>query len=279
MTTVLPLLLEPDALEPLLGRADLLILDTSNLGNYERGHVPGAIHMPPQALQCGVPPAPGKLPSLEQLSALFSAVGLTPDKQVVAYDDEGGGWAGRLLWTLEVLGHKNYSYLNGGLHAWANEGHPLQAEAPVAQRSEYAAKLDPTARATLEDIVAQLGNPQFAVWDARSADEYAGRRMVAARGGHIPGAVNIDWLEVMDRSRNLRLLPLETLRARLHALGLTEDKTVVTHCHSHHRSGLTWLVLKILGYADPKGYDGSWGEWGNHPATPVETHVPVEQGQ
>src|SRR5262245_12047468 len=97
----LPLLLEPDQLEPLLGRPDLLILDLSSAENYARGHVPGAIHMPASALQCGIKPAPGKLPDADHLSRLFSQVGLKPDSWVIAYDDEGGGWAGRLIWTLD----------------------------------------------------------------------------------------------------------------------------------------------------------------------------------
>lgn len=268
--STLPLLMEPDDLQPLLGRSKLLILDTSSAANYARGHVPGAIHIEPKALQCGVAPAPGKLPSTEQLSTLFAGVGLTPDTHVVAYDDEGGGWAGRLLWTLEVLGHTRYSYLNGGLQAWTNEGHPLDTEAHSRQPSNFVAQIHAEALATLEQIQARLGDSQMAIWDARSADEYAGRKVIGPRGGHIPGAVNIDWLELMDRSRNLRLLPLDALRERLQALGITPDKSVITHCHSHHRSGLTWLAMKILGYPDIKAYDGSWGEWGSRTDTPVE---------
>ncbi|MDB6063716.1 MAG: thiosulfate sulfurtransferase [Verrucomicrobiaceae bacterium] len=266
----LPLLLEPDALEPLLDHPDLLILDASSAANYQRGHVPNAIHIAPQALQNGIQPAVGKLPSVEQLSALFASVGLTPDKHVIAYDDEGGGWAGRLLWTLEVLGHHRYSYLNGGLPAWANEGHPLEADASVGVPSQFVAQIHPESIATLDYIRDHLGDHSFAVWDARSPDEYVGRKVVAARGGHIPGAINLDWIELMDRRRNLRLLPLEVLSERLQALGLTPDKTIVTHCQTHHRSGLTWLAMKVLGYPDIKGYDGSWGEWGNRSDTPVD---------
>jgi len=266
----LPLLLEPAELEAALGRSNLLILDTSSGDNYARHHVPGAIHISPQALQCGIKPAVGKLPSVEALSELFARVGLTPDKHVIAYDDEGGGWAGRLIWTLDVLGHKPYSYLNGGLAAWVNEGHPVETASSAGNRSKFAAHIDSTPIATAEQIIAQLGDPNFAIWDARSADEYAGRKVVAARGGHIPGAVNIDWLELIDRSHNLRLVPLEPLRTKLQMLGITPDKTVVTHCQTHHRSGLTYLAMKILGYPSIKAYDGSWGEWGNRTDTPVE---------
>ena len=72
-------------------------------------------------------------------------------------------------------------------------------------------------------------------------------RLVAARGGHIPGAINLDWLELMDHNNNLQLKPLHQLQAELNRLGLTKDKRIITHCQSHHRSGLTWLVAKARG--------------------------------
>lgn len=267
----LPLVIEPKQLQPLLGNKQLLILDTSSAENYGKHHIPGAIHIAPSRLQSGIKPAAGKLPSIEQLSALFSAVGLTDDLHVIAYDDEGGGWAGRLIWTLDVLGHKHYSYLNGGLPAWVNEGHPVETAITHRQPTDYQASIDTTPIAEIVDITTQLGNDNFAIWDARSAAEYNGEKVLAQRGGHIPGAINIDWLELMNRERNMRLVDLEQLQQRLDSVGLNKYKHIITHCQSHHRSGLSYLVMKILGYHNIKAYHGSWGEWGNQPDTPIDT--------
>lgn len=267
----LPLLIEADQLEPLLGHPKLLILDTCDTEKYRKYHIPGAIHIPPKALQCGSQPVPGKLPSTEQLTELFSNVGLNGDKHVVVYDDEGGGWAGRLIWTLDVIGHKNYSYLNGGLFAWGNERHSLESAPPQIKKTDYAITINKTVIAEVEDIIPQLGNEDFAIWDARSAAEYDGSKVLAQRGGHIPGAVNIDWLELMDRNNNLRLVDLKPLQQRLNECGLDKNKHIVTHCQTHHRSGLTYLAMKILGYKNIQAYHGSWSEWGNREDTPIET--------
>ena len=264
------LLLEPSDLEPHLGDKNLLILDVSSSATYARAHLPGAIHIDPSRLVCGIKPAVGKLPSQQQLDALFSSVGLTPQQQVVVYDDEGGGWAGRLIWTLDVIGHSRYAYLNGGIHAWANEGHPIEQSPNTATPSTVQVTIHPEPIAEAEDILQSLGDPSTVIWDARSREEYLGQKVVAARAGHIPGAVNLDWLDLMNRSQNLRLRDLEELRNTLNTLGITADKNVITHCQTHHRSGLSYLVAKLLGYPNIKGYHGSWSEWGNREDTPVE---------
>ncbi len=266
----LPLLIEPDQLLPRLDDTSLLVIDCSSRQHFDQAHIPGSVHLPPARLQCGIKPASGKLPDRQALSALFSQMGLTPDTHVIAADDEGGGWAGRLLWTLECIGHRQYSLLNGGLLAWIDEGFPVSRDAPSTGPSDYnVATIDTGPIASLEDILVQLESSDFAIWDARSREEYEGSKVLAQRGGRIPGAAHLEWTELMDKTRNLRLLPLPEIEAMLQRQGLTPEKHIVTHCHTHHRSGLSWFVGKLLGYPRIQGYDGSWSEWGNHSDTPV----------
>lgn len=270
-SAALPLLLEVDDFHQHATDTAVILVDVSSPDNYSRGHIPGAIHLPPGVLQHGGPPAPGRIPPLERLNEIFSYLGLTPQSHVIAYDDEGGGWAARLLWTLEAIGHHSYSYLNGGIHAWRKAGLPTESEPsqPTSKAVEVTVTGGPIAE--VEDILPRLGDADFAIWDARSPEEYLGLRSGAARSGHIPGAINIDWLELIDGANATRLVDLDNLRERLASLGLSADKDIVTHCQTHHRSSLTWLAMKILGYPSARGFHGSWAEWGNREDLPVES--------
>lgn len=267
----LPLLLEPDVFSSLpdSDRERVLLVDVCQTQTYARMHIPGAVHVPPPQLVCGIPPAAGKLPDVESLTRLFAGIGYSPDRSVVVYDDEGGGWAGRFLWTLDVIGHKSSSVLNGGLHSWAKEGFPLSNEPASPEPTPVSLSIDRSPMVDVSDILEDLEKSCSIIWDARGRDEYEGLKMTARRNGHIPGAVNLDWLELMDHDRNLRLLPEEILRQKLASVGINGDRPVITHCHSHHRSGLSYLASRILGIP-VRAYDGSWSEWGNLPDVPVE---------
>lgn len=266
-----PLLIEPEELQPLLNDVNLLIIDQSKLDVFLNAHIPGAVHLDFKDLQWGQKPTPGALPSLDQLSVVFSNIGLTLDKHVIVYDDEGGGWAGRLIWALDAIGHTRYSYLNGGIHAWLQAGLATDQGPQEAIKSDYTvAEINPRFELSKAQILKRLGQEDFAIWDARSAKEYSGEKVISARGGHIPGAVNYEWTLGMDSDRGLRINNLEEFDVLLNSLGLTKDKEIATHCQTHHRSGFTYLVGKILG-RNMKAYAGSWAEWGNDENTPINT--------
>lgn len=269
----LPLIIEPHDLLPHLDNKKLLVVDLSNEQTYLDGHVPGAIHIPPQAIVAGTSPAPGELPNIERLNQLFSQLGLRADTHVVAYDDEGGGWAGRFLWTLDMVSHKYYSYINGGTVAWRNTNMPLSTKTAAEElrsinSTKVSVTIDTTAAMSMEEILKSLNNSNFLVWDARSPEEYAGTKTTARKNGHIPGAIHCEWTELMDPAKDLRIR--EDVREYLASKGITKGKNIVTHCQSHHRSGFTYLIGKLLGF-NICAYPGSWSEWGNADDTPVET--------
>ncbi|WP_158773201.1 sulfurtransferase [Cobetia sp. L2A1] len=274
-TNLLPLIVEPEQLVTHLEHPDIVLIDVPLKVESHTQHIPGARLLDfKQLVGSNDDDIPG-VPSPESLSAVISALGITRDSHVVAYDDEGGGWAGRLLWTLALLGHARISYLNGGLHAWQGDGLPLTDTITQWQPSEYrAAFVDTSVMATREDILDRLtaDAPEegVVVWDARSIEEYRGEKGQNAHLGHIPGAVHFEWTDAMDRERNLRIRDYAELITELGARGINPEQHIVTHCQSHHRSGLTWLVGRALGFSDIRAYPGSWKEWGNREDTPIE---------
>jgi len=268
----LPLILSPETYQEFPDHDDILLVAVIQQSVFDVHHIPGSILVEPAELMSGVKPAVGKLPTKDRLDALFSRIGLHSDKHVIVYDDEGGGWAGRLIWTLDIIGHENYSYLDGGLSAWLKMGFPLSntnSNDSVPQATNFSANIHEDLLISKDQVLASIDDAGSIVWDARAPEEFNGTKMTALRNGHIPGAANLNWLDLQDRENDLRLKPLAEIEQRLRELGISKDKKIITHCQTHHRSGLTYLVGKALGY-NIKAYDGSWSEWGNDTTVPIE---------
>jgi len=264
------LIIEADTLEEHCHDPDILIVDLSKDETYKQSHIPGAVHLQyPQILHVEKP-VMGLLPDMDTLRQVLSSLGITPDTHVIAYDDEGGGKACRLLWTLDVIGHKHFSLLNGGLHAWANEGHPLDSSPVSPDTMDYGPCEIRQGIADKNYVLDSIADDKSVLLDSRTMEEYSGIKRFAERGGHIPGAVNLDWMLTMDKQANLRLLPDESLKQLLQPLGVTADKEIILYCQTHHRSSHTYIMLKHLGFTKIKGYPGAWSEWGNLADTPIE---------
>jgi thiosulfate/3-mercaptopyruvate sulfurtransferase len=266
----LPLVIETDRLQQSLAQENLLLVNLSQPATYVQYHIPGAVFLDYNWIVRVEQPRMGLLPDPAQLTHVLSALGLTPDTHVVSYDDEGGGRACRLLWTLEAAGHQHFSLLNGGLRAWANQGHRITAEINWPTTGHYAVNMNYNGVATRQYILDHLSDNSVALLDVRSPAEYQGKKVYARHGGHIPRAVNMEWTEAMDPRHDLCLKPAAELRERLAGLGITPDKEVIVYCQTHHRSAHTYVMLRSLGFEKVKGYPGSWSDWGNEPNTPIE---------
>jgi thiosulfate/3-mercaptopyruvate sulfurtransferase len=249
----------------------LRFVDMGAEATYRAGHIPGAIHLAYEAIVLAKPPAMGLLPDDDSLAAALAPLGLTSDTHVVAYDGEGSGRAARLLWTLDAVGHAHSSLLDGGLGAWQAAGGPTETDMRSVEARPLAIGRQASVIADKTYILAHLDEPGVVVLDVRTPGEFNGQDLRAARGGHIPGAVNMDWTLTMDPARAPALKPVEALHAMLASLGVTPDKEIIVHCQTHHRSSHTYVVLKSLGFDRVRGYDGSWSDWGNDPDLPVES--------
>ena len=268
------LLIEAEELVPFLGNEKLRIVDLSRRSVYDQLHIPHAIHVQPKQLVRQEEQASGLLPDVVGLKALIRYVNISPEHHVVAYDDEGGAWAGRMIWNLHCLGFENTSLLNGGIHAWLAAGLPTSSEVeklvPVVPLVDINQTNIEKYRIEYAELLEKVQNNSIQLWDCRTEDEYTGLRLAARRGGHIPNARHFEWSTALNRENHLKLHPLQRTQQRLEQLGFNLKQPVVVYCQSHHRSGLAYILGRLLGWKI-QAYDGAWSEWGNRLDSPIIT--------
>ncbi len=249
---------------------------------YDSGHIPGAIGFNWQSqLQH---PVRRDIISREEFEQLLSDSGIGNEHTVVLYGDNNNWFAAYAFWLFTIYGHDKLYLMDGGRKKWLAENRPLTTERPQYARTQYRAN-EPnlTIRAFSSQVMQALQNPQFALVDVRSPQEFTGEVIAppgmsetAQRAGHIPGAVNIPWAQAVNEDGTFR--SEEALRALYGGKGVTPDKHVIAYCRIGERSSHTWFVLKVLlGYPDVCNYDGSWTEWGNLVGAPIEKEAVISR--
>ncbi|HEX9757177.1 MAG TPA: rhodanese-like domain-containing protein [Nitrospiria bacterium] len=167
---------------------------------------------------------------------------------------------------MEFFGHKKVQVLNGGIRKWIQEGRSLSKETlrvfphgflPVPKRKHIA---------NMDWIKRHLGNPNVLLVDARSSNEFNGKKKKGHRVGHLPGAINIDWKKTIDPIKGT----LRGSRDLLKLIGKSSPREVVTYCQTGYRASHDYVVARHLGFQKVRVYEGSWQEWGNNPHLPLE---------
>ncbi|MGE3960756.1 MAG: sulfurtransferase [Dehalococcoidia bacterium] len=253
----------------------LVVVDLRAAEDYAAGHIAGAVNViPGDAFSTtdanGVS---GQIAPAEQVAGALAAAGITPEDTVVFYDGGNSLWAARSLWVLDVYGHANTRVLDGGWAVWSAESLATSTEAPTVEATEYAFSGEPNGDiiANLDELVAAINDPEKLVCDVRSAEEYTGRDVRSAQGGHVPGAVNEDWAQALDESSRFR--SAEELRSIYQDTVLVSDdeSTVYVYCQTGVRAAHAWFVLsELLGLEHVENYDGSWQEYGNRTDVEIE---------
>jgi thiosulfate/3-mercaptopyruvate sulfurtransferase len=234
----------------------------SGLAAYEAAHLPGAVFVDLDRWLAAPPShAEGRHPMPDP--AVFAegmrSVGIGDDDMVVAYDDDSGAIAARLVWMLRATGHQA-ALLDGGITAWRGvrvSGSVSRPEARFTERPWPASTL-----VSLDEVSA------VRLLDARPRERYRGDlEPLDARPGHIPGAVNLPCRENVDPSG--LLLPVPELRRRLVDAGVS-DGPWASSCGSGVTACHTLLVAEHLGLPAGRLYAGSWSQW-SHTDLPAAT--------
>lgn len=242
---------------------------------YSESHIPGAVGWDWGTQLCDT--VRRDIIPKDKFEQLMSNSGISNSTTVILYGDNNNWFAAWAFWQLKVYGHSDVRLMNGGRKKWIVEGRELVKEIPPYPKASYRAK-DPdySIRAFLSEVTKAVENRAVQLVDVRSPQEFTGEILAppglpetCQRGGHIPTAKNIPWSKACNEDGTFK--SVEELKKLYAGTGITGEKPVIAYCRIGERSSHTWFVLKyLLEYQNVKNYDGSWTEWGNLVAAPVE---------
>ena len=257
-------------------------VDYDPKSNYNLGHIPNSILI--DWKKDVNDPITRDILSLNNFQNLLQNNGINNNTTVILYGDFNNWFAAFAFWVFKYYRYNDVRLLDGGRKKWLEEDRPISKEVVNYPKGNY--QLDENIEPN-DDIRAFLGqvknalvsrrNFQLSLVDVRSEAEYRGEITAppeyptegAQRGGHIPGAKNVPWAQVIKDDGTFK--SVEEIRKLYDEQEITKDKDIITYCRIGERSSHTWFVLKyLLGYQNVKNYDGSWTEWGNLIGNPIE---------
>lgn len=263
----------------------LFLFDCSNdLGDaelgprqYRDGHIPGAVHVHLDAVlsdhEHGINGGRHPLPSRERIAQTLERLGFSSGTQAVAYDRQGGIYAGRWWWMLKWCGHDAVAVLDGAWAAWQAMGGAIETAQPAPRPASEGFSLKPPLVHMLSqaEVQAQLHSPDMTLIDARGAPRFRGEvEPLDPVAGHIPGALNRPFTDNVGPDG--RFKPADQLRQEFLALlGDRSPESVVHHCGSGVSALPNLLAMEIAGLGRTRLYPGSWSEWCTTEGTPRAT--------
>lgn len=257
------ILVDPEWLGDHLGDPRVRIVDLRDPEAYAAGHIPGAVQLDLEALGEHRDGCDNAVLGPVEFERVMMPLGISNRDAVVAYDDHWGLPSARLVWTLHHYGERSVGVVNGGWDRWREEGRPttdgLGTDGPGSDADglERAGGFEahPTADvvADYEWISGGVARGNVALLDTRSDAEFA--------QGHLPGAISWDWFNAVPTGSWECSRDADALRSELAVLGVHPSGEVVTYCRSGMRAAHTYLVLRHLGFARVRLYDGSWQDW------------------
>ena len=244
-----------DEVSARIGDDDFRIVDVRDAWEFDGiGHLPSAVSIPFEEFRSAEGDE-GMLPGTDPWAEMLSAAGIGPDDELLAYDDTHGVFAARFLVTALLYGHdpEKLHLLDGDYSSWSRE-HEVARDSPAVGTTTYEPGEPTDSPLVGYDAVEEaVDDDETLLLDTREAWEYD--------EGHLPGAVQLDWLELVDTEGTRGLRPSDELRSLLEDRGITPDRPTILYCNTARRISHTYLVLRHLGYENVGFYEGSLTEW------------------
>jgi len=242
-----------------------IVVDARSFSEYKKGHIPGAVNIDLFQLHWFDTTKRGIKDFNRQSKLFLSNIGIRKDTKVIFYDNVSGISSARGVWLLIYFSHEHVSMLDGGFEKWRRQKLPIETKSNELRNFRFRGEPDSNVIADAAEVNKSINKKNVIIVDVRSIEEYIGSDIRAARRGHIPSAVNIDW------SRNITngVFKSQDRLSKIYSK-IPMNSQVITYCQGGYRAAHTFVALKMLGYQKVKMYLGSWGEWGNRLEFPVE---------
>jgi len=263
-------IVSPQWLNDNMNDPNLVIVQPSFLKmDYDNEHIKGARYLWPDWLTANSPQGTYNPPDPKAATKVLQELGINKDSKVVlchAFSDVS--ITARMFITLENLGLRDKVYfLNGGLVAWKNAGFPVTKDLPVVKKGNFVATVSTPLLVDKDYVLQSLKTKSAEVVDARMKRFYDGDPTGNPRDGHIAGALNLAYTDMIDATNNIK--PTDTLLKNFQAVLPDKNKEVVTYCFIGQTASVIYLTGRQLGY-NVKVYDGSMQEWSRMPELPME---------
>jgi thiosulfate/3-mercaptopyruvate sulfurtransferase len=262
-----PMLVDAAWLAQHINDRNLVVLHVDDEPEYRAGHIPGARYVAMQSVAV-MQPLTLELPAPDDLRGRLQALGISDDSRIVVYYGKNGGFpsATRIILSLDHAGLGGQtSLLNGGVASWTRAGQALTPAVPTVTPGKLSAR--PTKSVVVDASYVQsiTQKPAHVLVDGRAPVFYAGINATYGGSGHIPGAVNIPFTEIIDSNLMVDRARIEAL---FRAAGVKPGDTVVAYCHIGQQGTAVVFAARLLGHPVVL-YDGSMQDWGTNKRGPV----------
>lgn len=269
LSAQVPILVTPKWVDEHKGDKNVRVLQVNQLKlDYESSHIPGAGYLWPGWLAPDSPTGAMNIPDLKKATELLEELGISNNTHVVLYFIRNEvSVTTRMFLTFENLGLVNQvSLMDGGFEAWKKEGLPVTKEIPAFKKGSFKAK-DLGLLVDKDYVLFNLKSPSVTVVDARAARFYDGESTGNPRDGHIAGAKNIQFTDMVDQNNVFK--PVDQLTAYFNPVVPDKKTEIVTYCFIGQTASVVYFSARLLGYK-VKLYDGSMQEWSRIPELPME---------